>query len=134
MSITVKEKLIKRLKKGFGIVYPADINWVNRMGHWSSPGISWQLGRIKCYESATIALTWNRWVLADDSELIEYLSCNEETYKSNGWKIENLTDEDKKHCSYCKHYCSLVDNRMYCRFHKKRITARKKACKEFDLN
>lgn len=132
--MTVKEKLIKRLRTGFGIDYPNGINWANRMGRWDSPGISWVLGKVKCYDSATVALGWNRWVLTDDNELIEYLQADEEKYKSNEWRVEKVVDKDMRHCSYCKYYCPLVDCRMYCTFHKKRITARKKACEAFDMD
>lgn len=132
--MTIKEKLLKRLKSAFGIEYPANINWSNRMGAWNSTGFSWQLGKVKCYESGSVALFWKRWVLTDEQELIEYDPTMEDTYKSNGWWIEEVNSEDKRHCSYCKHYCPLVDGRMFCKFYKKRITARKKACKAFDLN
>lgn len=42
--------------------------------------------------------------------------------------------EDDRHCSYCKFFWSSPDvAQMYCMKLQKRITARKKLCKYFEL-
>lgn len=40
---------------------------------------------------------------------------------------------DDKHCSYCVHYEPCADFRMYCKALKRRITAKKKPCKYYEL-
>lgn len=39
--------------------------------------------------------------------------------------------ENDKHCSFCRKYVGIHQT-MYCTYLKKRITARKKTCKEYD--
>ena len=57
-----------------------------------------------------------------------------------GWtEIRDATPEDDKtlplvltpHCSHCKHYDVLENKTMYCHKLNKRITARKKPCKDY---
>ena len=48
--------------------------------------------------------------------------------------MDTVTLSDK-HCSYCKHYYSkVVEDKayMYCKLHKRRITARKRYCKQYE--
>ena len=47
--------------------------------------------------------------------------------------MENLGKNilDDRHCSLCKNYES-VHQFMYCKYLKRRITARKKPCKHYD--
>lgn len=40
---------------------------------------------------------------------------------------------DDRHCSYCKWYAT-VPPFMYCTFYQRRITARKKPCKNYELD
>ena len=44
-------------------------------------------------------------------------------------KIEDI--ENDKHCSFCIYY-EVLNQQMYCKYLKKRITSRKKPCKEYD--
>lgn len=41
------------------------------------------------------------------------------------------TEEPERHCSYCKHY-QTINGYMYCALLQKKITVRKKPCKDFE--
>lgn len=45
----------------------------------------------------------------------------------------SFMSEIEKHCSLCRYYWT-GHGYMYCTFHKKRITARKKFCKQFEID
>ena len=50
--------------------------------------LSWSIGRYGCDVSATEALKWDRWVITDDCEIIEYYNGDHDTYLNRDYRIE----------------------------------------------
>ena len=87
--MTVKEKIIKRLNEGFNLSINKDIPWHTHMKTGWADAMSWGVSKYMCNTGATMALTWDRWVITDDNEIIEYLECDHDTYLNREYRIEN---------------------------------------------
>ena len=95
----VKERVIKRLNKGFCLNIPLDVKWKHHESAFrSSGGLSWYLSDIRCMHtdygaavSATEALTWKRWVIDTElKEIFEYHESERKYYEANDCLIENI--------------------------------------------
>lgn len=61
--------------------------------------------------------------------------------KESGFESETMLEfintvfpaVDDKHCSQCKHYEICTNYTMYCHVLQRRITARKKSCRHFEM-
>lgn len=86
--MTLKQKIINRLNKGFGFSLTDTCAWLTRQRNGYGYGASWQIHKFTCEEPAGEAVKWDRWVLAD-GEIIEYVPSQHEDYVARGWLIEN---------------------------------------------
>ena len=95
--MTTKEKIIKRLNKGFDFIIPLDANWHTHERAGKSCGcLSWYFSDIRCmYDnygaavSATEALKWKRWVIDKDThEIFEYVESERKHYELTDCLIE----------------------------------------------
>lgn len=83
--MTTKERIIKRLNKGFGLTIPMDAPCNHHLGalaEWSW-SISNGVHDIGCINSMTDVLKWKRWMI--DTSLRELFYCSEkdiEVYKN----------------------------------------------------
>lgn len=96
--MTIKEKIIKRLNRGFGFDIPLDANWhTHERAFRSSGNLSWYISDIRCLHrdygaavSATEALKWKRWVInLELKEIFEYFEDQRKYYENNDCLIEN---------------------------------------------
>lgn len=103
---TVKERVIDRLNKGFGLNIPYDVHWYTHQatGMWvrSQGAFSWYFSDLKlpphingvgACVSATEALTWDRWIISPDNEIFLYYEkdpAKDRMYIEDGYKIENI--------------------------------------------
>lgn len=97
MSKTIKERIIDRLRGGFGINIPYDADWITHESRSSlNPNsFSWYFvehGNIGSSVSATECLKWKRWVILD-GEICEYDEKVLERYKSWSYIIEDIDEE-----------------------------------------
>ena len=86
--MTLKERVIKRLNKGFGLSLTMETTWLTRLRNGCAHGCSWKIGKFCCDEPASEAIKWDRWVIAD-GEIIEYFPNMHDTYISREYLIEN---------------------------------------------
>ena len=105
--MTLKEKVIKRLKDGFGIELPMDVEWKTRQAHGNAIGMgvhSWYFCDIRipwqdcfgCCSSVKEALSWKRWVINTDVhelEISEYKEIERNWYDTHSFLIEKLEGE-----------------------------------------
>ena len=103
---TVKERVIDRLNKGFGLNIPYEAEWLTHQatGYWVRsqgafswyfcgehvPVYAWDIGA--CV-SATKALTWDRWIISPNKEIFLYNEkdpAKERMYIEDGYKIEKI--------------------------------------------
>lgn len=103
---TVKDRVIDRLNKGFGLNIPYDVKWYTHQatGMWvrSQGAFSWYLSDLKLSPwvngvgsciSATECLRWERWFIGVNKEIFPYLENDEELkeYVSQmGYRVENI--------------------------------------------
>ena len=75
MSKSLRQKIIERLNKGFGLKIPEDTPWFTHMNR-RSDAFSWWLDGFGSCESATKVMKWKRWVAIDsgngEMEICEY--------------------------------------------------------------
>lgn len=100
---TVKERVIKRLNKGFGFNIPQDARWhTHERGFRANGGLSWyftdiRLGHLQNCGSmspATECLKWEKWCInPDDAEIFEFFECNRELCEARDYLIEGNTYE-----------------------------------------
>ena len=87
--MTTKERIIKRLNKGFGFEIPLDAPYHHHGGRGLFVGCwSWAitegLDDIGSMHSMSECLKWKKWVLDEDTnEIFEYRPENEEEYKKD---------------------------------------------------
>jgi len=86
--MTTREKVIKRLNEGFNAGIHQDTPWKTHMKTGWPDALSWSIGRYGCDVSATEALKWDRWVITDDCEIIEYYKGDHDTYLDRDYRIE----------------------------------------------
>ena len=101
--MTTKEKIIKRLNKGFGFDIPIDASWKTHdaRGYYRSAGAqSWYFTdhRVPLHElvgsaaSATECLKWKRWIIVkSEREIFEYVP-GVTTYDKNYDLLENTEE------------------------------------------
>ena len=80
--MTIKERIVKRLNKGFGFSIPSDANWhTHEKTFRNCGGMSWYFCDLRiapqenvgCAVPATEALKWDRWLISkEDREIFEY--------------------------------------------------------------
>lgn len=103
---TVKERIIDRLKKGFGYDIPYDVEWRTHQatGHWvrSQGAWSWYFNDIRLplnindigsSFSATTVLSWKRWVIMGDGEIMEYSENERKYYEAMSYDIEEVEEQ-----------------------------------------
>ena len=96
--MTVKERVIKRLNKGFGFNIPQDANWhTHECAFRDCGGLSWyfsdsRLSHLQNCGAATAAtecLKWKIWVInVEDAEIFEFFENQRKYYENNGYLIE----------------------------------------------
>ena len=99
--MTQKEKLIRRLHKGFGYDIPLDAKWKTNQAHGNFVGMgafSWYFCDLNLPFSYNVGscssvkecLKWKRWVIEPHNlEICEYFESNVGLYKAYGYLIEN---------------------------------------------
>lgn len=103
---TVKERVIDRLNKGFGLNIPYDAKWYTHQatGYWarSKGAFSWYFSDIELppvvngigsCDSATKVLSWKRWFIGEDKEIFPYFENDEDLKKfvsANGYAVEKI--------------------------------------------
>lgn len=99
--MTTKEKIIRRLNKGFGFNIPIDANWkTHERAFRNIGGLSWYISDIRCMYSnygaavsATETLKWKRWVIdREDHEICEYFEHQRKFYEAYDFLIETTDD------------------------------------------
>lgn len=100
--MTLKEKLIKRLKSGFGYNIPLDTKWKTNQAHGNFVGMgahSWYFCdtnlpfhyNVGSCSSVKECLTWKRWVIEPKYlEICEYCESQINFYKAYNYKIEEV--------------------------------------------
>lgn len=99
----IKERIIKRLNKGFDLNIPLDAKWIHHDGRAfrSSGALSWYLSDARtqhCNYGASVAATecikWKRWVIVPNlGEIFEYHKNFQNNYESRGYLIEKVSND-----------------------------------------
>ena len=94
----VKERIIKRLNKGFGFDIPQDANWnTHERAFRDCGGMSWyfsdtRIGYLQncgCAEPASECLKWKKWCIdTENSEIFEFFEHMRRYCESNEYLIE----------------------------------------------
>lgn len=99
--MTLKEKLIKRLNKGFGFNIPNDAAWhTHERGFRDCGGRSWyfsdsRLSHLQNCGSAvsvTETLKWKKWFIGIDAEIFEFSEYLRKRCEYEGYLIEGEVD------------------------------------------
>lgn len=94
---TTKERVIKRLNKGFGFDIPLDAKWhTHERAFRDCGGMSWYFTDIRLShiencgsaDSATECLRWKKWYITDDAEIFEFFEHLRKRCEANGYLIE----------------------------------------------
>jgi hypothetical protein len=99
--MTLKEKVIKRLREGFGYDIPFDVKWKTNQAHGSNKGegaFSWYfcdympiIYQVGACVSVKECLKWKRWVInLDELEISEYSEDEKSLYSAYHYLIENI--------------------------------------------
>lgn len=96
MAKTIKQRIIDRLRRGFGIYIPYDADWVTHESRssFNPNSFSWYFVEhcnIGSSVSATECLKWKRWVILDN-EICEYNENMLDQYKSWSFIIEDIKE------------------------------------------
>lgn len=103
---TTKERVIKRLNKGFGFDIPLDAHWhTHERAFRDCGGMSWyfsdlRLGHLQncgCAEPASECLKWKKWCIdVENAEIYEFFENMREYSESKGCLIEGEVRFDVK--------------------------------------
>lgn len=95
---TVKERIIKRLNKGFGFDIPLDAHWhTHERAFRDCGGMSWyfsdlRLGHLEncgAADTASECLKWKKWCIdTEEAEIFEFFEHLRERCMSEGYLIE----------------------------------------------
>lgn len=100
--MTLKEKVIKRLRNGFGFDIPINTKWKTNQAHGCYRGMgahSWYFCdtsipyhyNVGSCDSVKECLKWKRWVInVEEQEISEYVETQLRWYNTHNYLIENL--------------------------------------------